>query len=229
VWEYQAINSRSCCGAKQHPKLLFSQFVATKISVVHHVVTTRDCTWMRQLALSCLAVPNTTFPYRATKKHSNQPYKVLQPDFLLALGIPVTPTPGNASPRPVSGEQAPYVVLLSPLYECIVSTGSELLALSDGDLLLTGILCCRAHQQLCLAAQAHSPLFLLSTLLTPIFPTTSVSCLYTNTLRPLETRTSSPVQCRCSCHTASRGVVHRHCTRARRACRTASQQQDELL
>jgi hypothetical protein len=62
----------------------------------------------------------------SNQKHSNQPYKVLQPDFLFTLGLPVTPTPGNASPRRVSGEQAPYVVLLSPMYEFIVFAGSEL-------------------------------------------------------------------------------------------------------
>lgn len=59
---------------------------------------------------SLLSSPPHHISSSSNQKHSNQPYKVPSARVSPTLGIPVTPTPGNTSPRPVSGAQALCVV-----------------------------------------------------------------------------------------------------------------------
>jgi hypothetical protein len=70
----------------------FSQFVAVhKIRAFIMVLLHVD-----DRLPSLLSGPQHHIPLSSKQNHFTQPYKVLQPDFLLTLGIPVTPTPGNA-------------------------------------------------------------------------------------------------------------------------------------
>jgi hypothetical protein len=69
------------------------------------------------------AAPDIKSPYRTTKSLSKQLYKASALNFPLALG---TRHPKNASPGPVSGGYATYMVCFSPLYASMVHSGSEL-------------------------------------------------------------------------------------------------------
>ena len=82
-------------------------------------------TWMTACTF-LLTSPQHHISLLSNQKHSNQPYKVLQPDFLLLLEFRSLRHPETLRLGLHQVTKPPYVVSLSLLWECIVFFGSEL-------------------------------------------------------------------------------------------------------